>query len=70
MKTCDAPRCGWDTETPFGGEEQPFCLSQSVAKHKCFVAKHLFPGNYRFVAERVVANARFFKKQGLTKSNV
>ena len=66
MKTRDAPRCGWDTETPFGGEEQSFSLSQSVAKHKCFVENTLFQETTVFLLKGLSQTL----DRGLTKSNV
>ena len=61
MKTCDAPRCGWDTETPFAGEEQSFCLSQSVAKHKCFV-ENTFSRNLMFFLLKGLSQTPIFAK--------
>ena len=70
MKTCDALRCGWDTETPFGGEEQSFCLSESVAKLTCFVENTFLKETTVFLLKRLSQTLDFSKNRGLTKSNV
>ena len=69
MKTCDAPRCGWDTETetPSGGEEQCFCLSQSVAKRMCFVENTFVQETTVFLLRGLSQTLDFFKKTTVDK---
>ena len=70
MKTCDAPRCGWDTETPFGGEKQSSCLSQCVAKRVCLVENTFFQETTVFLLKGLSQTLDFSKIRGLTKSAV
>ena len=54
MKTCDAPRCGWDTET-LVGKSNPF-VCHKVWQNTSALLKTPFPRKLPFFAERVVAN--------------
>ena len=67
MKACDAPRCGWDTDTPFVGKSNPF-VCHKVWQNTCALLKTPFSRKLPvFFSERVLANPRFLKKPRVDK---